>query len=143
MLKLLLAAAPYVLSASPQKPKKRIARSLMASLLFALSGLMLTAAMFVYLTAVYGAAIGFLSVSALFFLVGLIMFFKSKSPKSLKVNQPRSVQSTDPLAGLIPESLMSDPAVTKLVGQIRANPIATSLAAATIGMLITREIMKD
>jgi len=71
------------------------------------------------------------------------MFFKSKSPKPLKVNQPRSVQTADPLAGLIPESLMSDPAVTKLVGQIRANPIATSLAAATIGMLITREIMKD
>jgi len=143
MLKLLLAAAPYILSASPQKPKKRIARRLMASLLFALSGLMLTAAMFVYLTAVYGAAIGFLSVSALFFFVGLIMFLKAKSPRLPKVNQPPSVQTTDPLAGLIPESLMKDPAVTKLMGQITANPIATSLAAASIGMLITREIMKD
>jgi len=71
---------------------------------------MLAAATFIYVTSLYGAAIGFI---------------------------------TDPIAALVPSAIMKDPAVTKLVGQITANPIATSVAAAAIGMIISREIMKD
>lgn len=143
MLKFLLAAAPYLLKAPSQTSKKQIARSFTALVLFALSGMALVAATFVYVTSVYGAAIGFMSVSLVFLFTGLVLYFKTRSPKSLSKKHLPSSEISDPIASLVPEAVMRDPAVKKLMGQIIANPVAASLAAATIGMMITREIMKD
>lgn len=143
MLKFLLAAAPYLLKAPGQTSQKQIARSFTALVLFALSGMTLAAATFIYVTSIYGAAIGFISVSVMFLVAGLALYFKAKNPRpSGKDNLPSS-ETSDPIAALVPESIMKDPTVTKLMNQVTANPVATSLAAAAIGMLITREIMKD
>lgn len=143
MLKLLIATAPYLLKVPSQKSPKQVVRSLAALALFALSGLMLAAALFIYLTSIYGAAIGFLSMGTLFLAAGLIVFYKKKKPKVASSNSLPATTTSDPIAALIPEAIIRDPAVTKLINQIASKPVATSLAAATIGMLITREVMKD
>ena len=143
MLKLLLATAPYLLKAPSQTSKKQIARSFMALVLFALSGFAFVAAAFIYITTFYGAAVGFLSVGAIFLILALVLYYKAKNPKKPTKSTLPVAATTDPIAGLLPESLMQDPVVTKIMKQITANPVATSLAAATIGMMITREIMKD
>ena len=143
MLKLLITAAPYLLRAPGQNSQKQIARSFTALVLFALSGLALVVAAFIYVTSIYGAAIGFLTVSVIFLMVGGIIYFKARNPKQLSNDNLPSTSTNDPVAALIPDGIMNDPAVSKLMGQVTANPIATSLAAATIGMIVTREIMKD
>lgn len=143
MLKLLIATAPYLLKVPSQKSQKQVVRSLAALALFALSGLMLAAALFIYLTSIYGAAIGFLSMGTLFLTAGLMVFYKKKNPKVANSNSLPATTTSDPIAALIPEAIIRDPAVTKLINQIASKPVATSLAAATIGMLITREVMKD
>ena len=143
MLKFLLAAAPYLLKAPSKTSQKQIARSFTALVLFALSGIMLAAATFIYVTSLYGAAIGFITISVMFLIAGLAMYFKVRRPKQLHDDNLPSASTNDPIAALVPSAIMKDPAVTKLVGQITANPIATSVAAAAIGMIISREIMKD
>lgn len=145
MLKLLLATAPYLLKATSQTSKKQKVRSLTALVLFCLAGGALVAAAFVFVTSLYGAAVGFLTVSALFTLMGLVFYFKVKNPKSDKIKDVTSPAetTTDPIAALIPEAALKDPAVAKLLNQVVSNPVATSLAAAAISMMITREIMKD
>ena len=143
MLKLLITAAPYLLKAPGHNSQKQIARSFTALVLFALSGLCVTVATFIYVMSVYGAAIGFLTVSVIFLVAGSILFFKARNPKQLSNDNLPAVSTNDPVAALIPDGIMKDPAVSKLLGQVTANPIATSLAAATIGMMLTREIMKD
>jgi len=143
MLKFLIAAAPYVLKAPSQTSRKQVARSFIALVLLALSVVALIAAAFVYVTSIYGAAAGFVAVSAIFLIIGLPLFFKARNPRRLAKNAPPLIASSDPIAALVPDSVLRDPAVTKLLNQVVANPVATSLAAATIGMMITREIMKD
>lgn len=143
MLKFLLAAAPYLLKAPSQTSQKQIARSFTALVLFALSGLTLAAATFIYVTSLYGAAIGFLTVSIMFLVAGLALYFKAKNASNLRNDNLPAAKTSDPIAALVPEAIMKDPAVTKIMNQVTANPVATSLAAAAIGMLITREIMKD
>ena len=143
MLKLLITAAPYLLKARGQNSQKQIARSFTALVLFALSGLALIIAAFIYVTSIYGAAIGFIAISAIFMVGGSILYFKARTPKQLSNDNLPSASTNDPIATLIPEAIMKDPAVSKLMGQVTANPIATSLAAATIGIIVTREIMKD
>jgi len=145
MLKLLLATAPYLLKATSQSSKKQKVRSLTALVLFCFAGGALVAAAFVFVTSLYGAAVGFLTVSALFTLMGLVFYFKVKNPKSDKIKDVTSPAetTTDPIAALIPEAALKDPAVAKLLNQVVSNPVATSLAAAAISMMITREIMKD
>jgi len=147
MLKILLAAAPYLLKAS-QSSEKQKARSFTALVLFALSGVMISAAIFVYLTSIYGAAVGFVSLSTFYLIVGLILVFKARKAHSTSRNLVSkdtkiSTEIGDPMASFIPDAVLKDPAVTKILDQIKANPIATTLAAATIGMMLTREFMKD
>ena len=143
MLKFLLAAAPYLLKAPSQTSQKQIARSFTALVLFGLSGMALAAATFIYVTSIYGAALGFITLSIMFLLAGLAMYFKAKRPRRSGGDNLPSPTTSDPIAALVPDAIMKDPAVTKIMNQITSNPIATSVAAAAIGMLITREIMKD
>ena len=143
MLKFLLAAAPYLLKAPNRNSHKQVARSFTALVLFAFSGLALCAAIFIYVTSLYGAALGFTSVSALLLIAGLAIFAKAKTPKGSNSGNLPAVQSSDPVAALVPDAVMEDPTVKRLMTQVAANPVATSLAAAAIGMLITREFMKD
>jgi len=143
MLKFLLAAASYLLKAPSQTSQKQIARSFTALVLFALSGMALAAATFIYVTSIYGAAIGFMSISVMFSFAGLALYFKAKSPKLSGKDKLPSSDTSDPIASLVPDALMKDPTFTKVMNQVTANPVATSVATAAISMLITREIMKD
>ncbi len=143
MLKFLLAAAPYVLKAPNKSSQKQIARSFTALMLFALSAIMITAASFIYIASVYGAAIGLLVVAAICLLGGLALQWKAKSANRAVVQDTVLTETSDPLAAYVPDTILQDPNVSKVIGQIKANPLTAGLAAATIGMLLTREIMKD
>ena len=143
MIKFLLAAAPYLLNARQGSSQKQIARSITALVLFALSGFALVAAVFIYVMSVYGAALAFVCISVMFMAVGLILFLKTKKSGTSGREKLSDTPTSDPVAGLVPDAIMKDPAVSKLLGQVTANPIAASVAAAAIAMLITREIMKD
>ena len=143
MLKFLIAAAPYLLRAPEKTSQKQIARSFTALVLFALSGMFLSGAAFVYLSEIYGAAVGFLAVSILYFTVGLVLYLKAKRGAQSKTVIESEYETTDPIASLVPANVMSDPAVSKVVTYISKNPVAASVAAASIGMLLSRELFKD
>lgn len=143
MLKLLLAVAPYFINARDTSSQKQRAGSLPALLFYALCGITLITAIFVYVTSVYGFAIGFLAISGIFLSIGLFLSIKAKRQTAIKRNDAASASQTDPIAALVPSSVMQDPAVSKLVGQISANPLAASAIAVALGMIVTREFMKD
>lgn len=143
MIKFLLTAAPYLLKMPAARSQKQVARSFTALALFALGGLALTAAAFIFVTSVYGAAVGFVTISGMFFTAGLVLFLKSKRAVVLKNEITIAGTSSDPIAAMVPDGVLKDPAVSKVLAQISKNPLAASAAAATIGMLITREFMGD
>lgn len=143
MLKLIIAAAPYFLKASGQTSEKQMARSFTAIGLFVLSVISFIAAIFVFITLRYGLAEGFLSVGAIFFLLSCVTFLRVKKPKRDVAPNTPPIGSQDPIAALLPASIMKDPATSRIMNQVSANPIATTLAAVAIGTFITHEIMKD
>ncbi len=118
-------------------------RSFLALVLFAFGGLTLIAALFVIITTYFGAAVGFFSVSSIFFLSGLLLAMRVKKQTGVTSGRVAAVQTSDPLASLIPAQLIEDPSVARLVKQISENPITTTAAAAGIAMLLTREFMGD
>lgn len=143
MLKFLLTAAPYLLKAPSQSSQKQIARSFTALVLFAFSGITLCVAIFIFITSLYGPAIGFLCISVLLLLAGLALSYKAKHPTKSAVPAQNMSESQDPIAALVPDLILEDPTVKKALGHVSSNPVAASLAAVAIGMLITREFMKD
>lgn len=143
MLKLFLAVAPYILSAPTQTIPKKIARRLMAFVLFALSCLTFLVAIFILITSYYGAAIGFLSVSGFFLFTGLIFFYSAKRRRRTSNEKISHTQSADPIASFLPNSIVNTPTISRLVQQISENPVATSVGAAGIAMLLTRELSKN
>ncbi|NNE57264.1 MAG: hypothetical protein HKN36_04070 [Hellea sp.] len=144
MLKFLLAAAPYFLKTPGKNSKKQIARSFTALVLFAFSGFALVAAMFIYVTSLYGAALGFVSVSLVLFAMGIGLYLKAKWALTQSSKVPAELAPTkDPIASIIPDSIIQEPTVKKLLNRISANPISTSVGAAAIGVLLAREILKD
>ena len=143
MIKLLLRAAPYVLKMPSSKSQKREPRSLMAAILFGFGALALTASAFIYVSDVYGAAAGFLTVSAILFSAGLAFLYRAKRKPALKTEAIIADTSSDPIASMLPDAVLKDPSVSKALMQISKNPIAASVAAAAIGMLVTREFMGD
>ncbi|WP_026941786.1 hypothetical protein [Hellea balneolensis] len=143
MLKLIVAAAPYFLKAPGHKSDKQMARSFTALVLFVLSGISLILATFVFVTTQYGMTEGFLSVSFILFLLASVIYLKAGKPERTAPEPRSTIASNDPIAALLPDSIIDDPATSRILNQVSANPIATTLAAAAIGTIITREIMKD
>ena len=154
MLKLLLASAPYLIRSSPKTSRRFIARRLLGLGLLALGGLTFLIALFLWMAPRYGADIAWLTVSGIFFVIGLICFMGGNSVKS-KPNGKASATSkstlslteteltagkTDPIAALLPDGLKQDPNVKAVIARVSENPVAASVAAVAIGMIISREI---
>jgi hypothetical protein len=143
MFKFFLAAAPYFLKAPSQNSQKQIARSFTVLVLFAVSGISLLGALFIYITSIYGAALGLLCIGTVLFLAGLFLYFKAKKGTVEVTDNLPMAATSDPVAAILPNEVMRDPRVTKVLAQIAENPLASTVAAASIGMIISRELFKD
>lgn len=143
MLKFLLTASPYLLKSSVLRPHKQMARSLAAYVLFVLSGLMFLIAVFIVVVTYYGAAAGFIVMGGICLFSALLMSIKVKKKPPANDEYISSIQSSDPLASLLPEGLIKDPAISSLIKKISENPIAATAAATGFAILVTRELTND
>lgn len=158
MLKLLLASAPYLIRSSPKTSRKFIAKRLLGMGLLVLGGVAFLIALFLWMAPRYGADIAWLAVSGIFCIIGLICFMSGNSVNSMqngktsgtsksalslteiKQNSEQISGKTDPIAALLPDKLKQDPNVKAVIARVSENPVAASVAAVAIGMIISREI---
>ena len=91
----------------------------------------------------FGADVAFLALGGVLILVAVTV----KLAAALRRNRIKSAREAniegDPLSDYIPESLKENPVLQKLLMQVSETPIAATVSAVTIGILISRELFED
>ena len=147
MLKLILAAAPYLLKAPKSAPSRSIGGALIGALLICVASVFLLVATFLVVDRNLGPEMACLTVGAVLLIAGVVFWISSKPKLAAKASEQDAsalvAAHNDPVAGLLPEGFKDMPAVQKIMSQMAANPVAASAAALSLGLLISHEIFKD
>jgi len=147
MLKYVLAAAPYVFKAPRKEPARSVAGAVLSVILFAAASVFLLFALFMVVNINLGPEMACLTVGAILLIAGLLVWTLTK-PKVVKAAETDAAVSTaianeDPVASILPDTIKDNPGVQRIMSQMAANPVAASLAALSVGLLISHEIFKD
>lgn len=147
MLKILLAAAPYILKAPRRSPEKKLAGMLASIVFFSFAALFILIGAFIFAAREYGSDIAFIALGVVFLIMGIIFFTKSHMDKRDRKKAESvagiAVAKTDPLAKLFPETIKNNPTVEKLLTQIATNPVTAVAAALSLGLLLAHEFLED
>ncbi len=147
MLKLLLAAAPYLLKAPKSAPRRSIGGALVGALLICVAAIFLLVALFLVVQTNLGPEMACLTIGAILLIAGLVFWMSSRAKLPAKAIDPEAAAlaktQQDPIAGLLPDGFKDSPAVKKIMTQMAENPIAASAAALSLGLIISHEIFKD
>lgn len=143
MLKILTFIVPFILKgATSRTPGKSLAgQSAIYGLIF-FGSLSLLFAIFTWLLTTHSIEVAFLGVGIVLLLGALVIKFEQwrnrPQPTSEANSLPPNIEN-DALAAHIPDSLKDDPLLKKILVEISDKPLAATVTALTLGMLLSRE----
>lgn len=135
-------AVPFILKAPRRSPVKVLAGLAASYALLFIGMLFVIIAAFIWIVKHYGSDAAFLVVGATFIVGAVIILVWSKRRKPVARPLPANV-SQDPLANYIPANLRESPTVQKLLIHVSENPVAATVTALTLGMLISNELIEE
>ena len=140
MLKYLTLIAPLLVKAPRKNPVQVLTGFMAFGTLIALGSLAVLIGIWTVISLRFNAPdIAWLTVGALMLLGALFVFMGLKSPVKEPERVPVDIK-TDPLGELLPDELLKDPIVAKVLQGIDEYPMGSVAAAAAAGAVIGKEV---
>lgn len=146
MLRLATLILPMLLRLGTPNPVKAAGGYIGVFLLSGLAAIFFLAALFTWVGRNYGLDIAFLTIALIMTLFAAGLTVKSRAAKrdarkpKLKGEKDLSDSTEDPLAAYIPDDLLADPNVQKLLDQIKDKPFIASIIALIIGIVLSTQL---
>ena len=141
MMKYLTFIAPLLVKAPRKNPAAVLSGFAAMGLLVALGSLALIIGIWYVIALRIGVDVAWLAVGAIMLVGAFILFQSLKVP--VKQREPVAYDiKTDPIGELIPDELLKDPIIAKVLGQINEHPMGSMAAATALGTLVGQELFK-
>lgn len=146
MLRFATLILPMLLRLGAPNPVKAVSGFIGVFLLSGLAAIFFLAALFTWVARNYGLDIAFLTIALIMTLFAVGLTVKSRAAKrgarktKLKGEKALSDSTEDPLAAYIPDDLLADPTVQKVLDQIKDKPFIASIIALIIGLVLSTQL---
>ena len=144
MMKLLTLAAPLLLKGPQKNPAKLLGGYVALGVLATLGALAVIIGLWFFLAGEFGVDIAWLSIGILLLAGAVAVYYTLLAPKAKAEPHPITPYDvrTDPLGELIPQQLLDDPMVNKILKQIDQHPVGAMAAAVAAGTVVGHEVFK-
>lgn len=144
MLRFATVILPMLLRLGTPNPVKAVGGYIGVFLLSGLAAIFFLAALFTWVARNYGLDVAFLTIALILTLFAVGLTVKSRAAKrdtsKATLNQGSPDITEDPLAAYIPDDLLADPTVQKILEQIKDKPFIASLIALFIGIVLSTQL---
>ncbi len=100
-------------------------------------------AAFLFLQAQFSTEISFTILGIVTLIIALIVHLKAINKLKPKEEELPVGLEDDPLSAFLPDIIKENETVKNLVSQVSHNPIMATVAAVTLGMVLSREFFED
>lgn len=139
MMKYLTFIAPLLIKAPRKNPVQTLTGFAALGILVALGTVAVLIGFWYFLAGQFGVDVAWLSIGILMLLGALGVYYAVLTPRKTPAPAPRDIQ-TDPLGEMIPQQLLDDPLVSKILKQIEQHPMGAMAAAVAAGTLVGHEV---